>query len=318
MTHLERDWGSPVWRHWLSFLSTAHRLVRYDERGSGLSDRDCPTVGLEEWVGDLERIVDDAGLDRFPLIGLCQGGPVAIAFAARHPDRVSRLILYGTYARGKLRRPRSNTEEAEALIALTRVGWGTSNPAYRRMFTHLFIPGASETQMRWIDHIQATTASPEHAAMVREAKYRIDVTREAARIEVPTLVAHARGDALVPFEEGRALASMIPGATFVPVESSNHILLDHEPAWEELTGALTEFLPTPLDPPGPDLSDLTPREREVLACASGGYDNSEIAARLHLSVRTVERHLSNCYLKLGVSGKAARAAAVARYVRSYG
>lgn len=317
MTHLERDWRSPVWRHWLAFLSDSHSLVRYDERGSGLSDRGEPPVGLEEWIHDLETVVDAAGLQRFPLFGICQGGPVAIAYAARHPERVSHLILYGTYARGKLRRPDADVAEADALIALTKVDWGRSSSAYRRMFTNLFVPGATEAQMMWIDELQRISASPGHAARVREVKYEIDVTDAASAIQAPTLVVHARQDALVPFEEGRHLASTIPQARFVPVGSANHILLENEPAWKEFTDAMTGFLPT-VRPPDDAIEDLSPRERDVLSLIATGADNQSIARALHISVRTVERHLSNSYAKLGVSGKAARAAAAARYARQDG
>jgi pimeloyl-ACP methyl ester carboxylesterase len=153
LTHIERDWNSPVWRHWLSFLGEEHTVVRYDERGSGLSDRVYSSLSLEDWVSDLETVVEASGSENFTLLGLSQGGPFAIAYAARHPDRVNRLVLYGTYARGKLRRepdPR-DVEEANALVALTRTGWGRTNPAFRRLFTTLFIPGATDAQIAWLE-----------------------------------------------------------------------------------------------------------------------------------------------------------------------
>jgi len=227
MTHLDHDATSPVWRHWLRFLSELHTTIRYDERGCGLSDRQYPSISLDDWVGDLETVVDAARVDRFTLVGLCQGGPVAIAYAARHPDRVARLVLYGTYARGRLHRPPMPLarEEASALIALTQVGWGRGNQAFRRLFTNLFIPGGSDEQMAWFDDLQRVSCSAEHAAQARTVKYDLDVTADAVALRVPTLVLLARHDASVPFDEGRHLAALVPEARFVPLDSSNHILL---------------------------------------------------------------------------------------------
>ncbi|HEX2805432.1 MAG TPA: alpha/beta fold hydrolase [Kineosporiaceae bacterium] len=315
MTHLERDWTSPVWRHWLDFLSTEHTVIRYDERGSGLSDREYPHLSLEAWVGDLEAVVDAAGADRFPLLGMSQGGPIAIAYAARHPERVSRLVLYGTYARGRLHRtpnPEAQ-EEAEALVALTRTGWARRNPAFRRLFTTLFIPGGSNEQIAWFDDLQQVSCSPEHAAHSRTVRYSLDVSALAATLAVPTLVLHAREDALVPFSEGRHLASLIPGARFVSLDSANHIVLEDEPAWTEFQSELRGFLPAYSPPAAPAWAALTSREREILDLVADGHGNQSIAAALHLSVRTVERHLSNCYTKLGLTGKGARAGAAARH-----
>lgn len=161
LTHLEFDWESPVWRHWLTELGATHAVVRYDERGCGLSDRDVGDLSLDAWTGDLEAVTEAAGFQRFALLGISQGGPVAIAFAARHPDRVSHLILYGTYARGRNRRdPTSEQrEEADTLASLAKIGWGRANPAFRRVFTNLFIPEATEEQMRWFDDLQRTSTS---------------------------------------------------------------------------------------------------------------------------------------------------------------
>lgn len=314
MTHLERDWTSPVWRHWLEFLSDGYTLVRYDERGCGLSDRECPILTLEAWVDDLATVVDAAGVERFGLLANSQGGPVAIAYAARHPERVAGLVLCGTYARGRfVRDPSARArEEAELLISLTRLGWGQPNPAFRHVFTNLFIPGGSDKQMAWFDELQRASCTGEHAARSREVRYTTDVGDLARTISVPTLVLHARDDALVPFEEGRHLASLIAGARFVPLDSANHILLENEPAWTEFRTELRAFLPVGRSTPPLVDGLLTDRETEVLRLIAEGKDNESIAATMHLSVRTVERHLSNCYAKLGVAGKSARAAAAAR------
>jgi pimeloyl-ACP methyl ester carboxylesterase/DNA-binding CsgD family transcriptional regulator len=319
LTHLELDWESPVWRHWLTGLAERHTVLRYDERGCGLSDRDVEDLSLDARVGDLEAVVEAAGLGRFALLGMSQGGSVAVAYAARHPERVSHLVLFATYARGRLMRDpsRSAREQAQLMISLIRMGWGQDEPAFRRLFTTLFIPDASAEQMEWFDELQRVTTDAETAMRIRHARNHDDVTRDAAEITSPALVLHARDDALVPFSEGRLLATLIPGARFVPLESRNHILLADEPAWEAFRVELSAFLgPAERSPARVGLGELSNREHEVLALVADGLSNEEIAARLFLSVRTVERHLSNIYAKLRVSGKAARAAAAVRFSRS--
>jgi pimeloyl-ACP methyl ester carboxylesterase/DNA-binding CsgD family transcriptional regulator len=318
LTHLEFDWESPVWRHWLVGLGERHTLLRYDERGCGLSDRDVEDVSFEARVADFETVIDATGFEQIALLGLSQGGPVAIAYAARHPERVSKLVLFATYARGRLMRDPSPTarEQAELMISLIRMGWAQNEPAFRRLFTTLFIPEATPEQMEWFDDLQRATTEPETAVRIRHARNHDDVTREATAVTSPTLVLHPTKDALVPFAEGRLLATLVPGARFVPLDSPNHILLADEPAWERFRAELHAFLGADQRPAGDGLPELSPRERDVLALVADGLSNEQIAARLHLSVRTVERHLSNIYVKLRVSGKAARAAAAARFSRS--
>jgi pimeloyl-ACP methyl ester carboxylesterase/DNA-binding CsgD family transcriptional regulator len=321
LTQIDHDWDSPVWRHWLHRLGEHHTVVRYDERGSGLSDRDPPEVSLHAWIGDLEVVVDAAGYDEFCLFGMCEGGMVAVAYAARHPHRVRRLVLYGSYARGRLRReatPRAH-DEAEALVALTRVGWDQPNRAYRRLFTDLVLPEGTAEQRAWFDELQRLTSSPEHAAQCRRVRYAEDVTALAREVTAPTLVLHPRDDAVVPFEEARVLASLIPNAELVPLPSANHILLADEPGFDELTDRLRGFLAPdePVHPAGGTADPLSPRELDVLALVAAGMTNDEIADKLFISVRTVERHLSNLYHKLGATGRAARAAAAAWYSRHH-
>jgi pimeloyl-ACP methyl ester carboxylesterase/DNA-binding CsgD family transcriptional regulator len=318
LTHLEFDWESPVWRHWLEGLAEGHTVIRYDERGCGLSDRNVEDVSLEARVADLEAVIDSAGFDRVDLLGMSQGGTVAVAYAARHPERVNRLVLFGTYARGRLRRDPSpaDREQAELMMSLIRMGWGQGRPGFRRLFTTLFIPDATPEQMEWFDELQRVTADPETALRIRAARNQDEVTDEATRVATPTLVLHPRDDALVPFSEGRLLATLIPGARFVALESRNHILLADEPAWDQFRAELHSFLGTAVETPTADeLSDLSRRELEVLALVAEGLGNEEIAGRLYLSVRTVERHLSNIYAKLRLSGKTARAGAAARFSR---
>ncbi len=315
LTHLEYDWRSPVWKHWLEELARGHRVVRYDERGCGLSDREVDELSLEGFVSDLEAVVDAAQLDRFALLGLSQGGAIAIAYAVRHPERVSHVVLFGGYARGRLRRDLSPEQrEEEALLqSIIRVGWGRPDPVFRRVFTTRFVPGGTAEQLEWFDELQRVSVDPKEAERLRASWSQIDVLDLLDAVDVPTLVAHARGDAVVPFSEGRLLASRIRGARFLPLDGRNHILLEHEPAWPVFLAELREFTGgAALSSPG-SLEALTRREIEVLELVADGLSNEEIAGRLFVSSRTVERHLSNVYAKLGVSGKAARAAAAARF-----
>jgi serine/threonine-protein kinase len=244
LSHLEFDWQSPVWRHWLKELSRYHTLVRYDERGCGLSGWNVEDFTLSAWVRDLEAVVDSLRLDRFPLFGMSQGGPIAIAYALRHPEKVSHLILYGSYARGLSKRDVSThaLEEMEMLLQLVKVGWGKEHAAFRQVFTSLFIPEGTPEQFRWFNELQQISSSPENAARMMSGFYDLDIREEAQKLNVPTLVLHARGDLRVPFVEGRLLASLISGARFVQLESKNHILMETEPAWLRFLKEVREFL----------------------------------------------------------------------------
>lgn len=314
MTHLQHDWDSPLWRHWLDGLATGRTLVRYDERGSGLSDRDVERISLDAWVEDLEAVVDDVGLEQFALLGLSNAGAVATAYAVRHPERVTHLVLCGAFAQGRLRRDPSTRAraEAEALLAMIRVGWGQANPAFRRTFTTLFVPGATHEQMEWFDELQRVSASADTAALMRLAREEVDVSDLLAQVTTPTLVLHAQDDAAVPFEQGRGLASAIPGARFAPLEGRNHVLLADEPAWDEFLEEFDAFLPSLPDDDAVAGEVLTAREVEVLRCVAEGMSNQAIAERLFVSVRTVERHMGNMYGKLGLEGRSGRAAIAAR------
>jgi pimeloyl-ACP methyl ester carboxylesterase/DNA-binding CsgD family transcriptional regulator len=313
MTHIDRDWDSPVWGEWLRALGARFTVVRYDERGCGLSDRNPPALDLDHWVADLEAVAQAAELKRFALLGVSQGGAIATAFAARHPEQVSHLILYGAYCRGQLRRgdPQAS-ENIELAQAVTRLGWGRNNPAFRRIFTSRFIPEGSEEQLAWFDELERLSTTPEMAAQLSLARASVDVTSMASSVQAPTLVLHADGDEAVPFEEGRLLASLIRGATFVPLHGRNHILLSTDTAWPEFLRALDAFSGAEPRPVREDASvQLSERELEVLRLVAKGYSNEDIAARLFLSVRTVERHLNHIYSLLGMSGRSARAAATA-------
>jgi len=316
LTHLEYDWRSPVWRHWLEELGRANTLIRYDERGCGLSDRDPEDLSPEASLADLETVVDAVGLETFDLLGISQSGTTAIEYAVRHPERVHRLVLYGTYLRGRLRRSDAERREGEMLISLARAGWGLpSSPAFRRAFAQLFVPDGTAEQWDWLVELQRASSSAEMAARIRQAHGASDVSDIAGRVTAPTLVLHVRDDAVAPFAEGRLVAATIPGARFVPIDGRNHILLADEPGWARFVAEFRSFIGG-AGPVADEAADqVTDRELEVLRLVTEGMDNETIAARLYLSVRTVERHLSNLYRKLGVSGRSARAAAAARYSR---
>jgi pimeloyl-ACP methyl ester carboxylesterase len=243
MNHLEYEWDSPVWKHWIDEISRHHTFVRYDERGCGLSDWQVPDLSFEAWVRDLETVVDGLAVDRFDLLGISQGGAVAAAYTARHPGRVRRLILFGAFARGwQLRGDERQLEAWKALTKLIRLGWGRDNPSFRQIFTTRFMPDAGAEQMEWFNELQRISSSPESAARLLGEAARIDVQGLLADVHVPTLVFHSEADDVVPFNEGRLLAADIGGARFVPLPSRNHLVLAHEPAWQILVRELGAFL----------------------------------------------------------------------------
>jgi len=243
LSHLDYDWESQVWRHWLRELSSRFRLLRYDERGCGLSDWDVSTFSLDAWVDDLETVVDAAGLDSFPLLGISQGGPVAIAYAVRHPERVSHLILHGAFAQG--RRTRATTSEqrdlANARIDLVRLGWAQPDPTYRAMFLARFLPEATQEQWRAFDELQRRSTSAANAWRFLHAFADIDVTDLAPLVQAPTLILCSRREPDNVFEQSRLLAGLIPGSRLVPLDSANHLLPEQDPAWRQFLRAVDEF-----------------------------------------------------------------------------
>lgn len=244
MSHVDYDWDSPVWAHWLEELTHSHTLIHYDERGSGLSDWNAEDISFEAWVRDLETVVDTIGLRRFPLFAMSQAGAVAVAYAARHADKISGLILHGAYARGWLKRnlTEEQVEEEQLMISLMRVGWGRENPAFRQVFAMQLFPDATSERIRALEEQMRISVSPKNAVRMESEMHRIDVRDLAAQITVPTLVLHSREDEAVPFEEGRLLASLIPRAQFVALESKNHILTKEEPAWQKFVATVRGFL----------------------------------------------------------------------------
>src|SRR5688572_18137645 len=243
LTHLDFEWGSPIWRHWYTALSLHHRLVRYDERGNGMSQRDVPDVSFDTWVRDLETVVDAAGLDRFPLLGISRGGPIAIAYAVKHPERVTHLVLYGAFAAGlnHVGTPQE-LEARRALVSLMRLRWGLNNPAFCKMFTCRFIPEATPEHEQWLDELQRVSTSPENAARLMERDDDIDVRPLLSQVKTPTLVIHCDRDGAVPVEDGRLLAAEIPNARYVSLPGANHLMLEQEPAWSLFLEELGLFL----------------------------------------------------------------------------
>jgi class 3 adenylate cyclase/pimeloyl-ACP methyl ester carboxylesterase len=246
MTHLEFDFESPIWRHLYRELSRDHTLIRYDARGNGLSDRDVEDISFKTFVSDLETVVDAAGLERFALLGISQGCAVSIAYAVRHPERVTRLILYGGYAVGSAKRARSAAEKEQgaAMLTLMRLGWGQENAAFRQLFTSQFIPGGTKEQADWFNELQRISTSPEDAVRNMIANGDVDVSALLAQVSVPTLVMHSRDETRVPFDQGRRLAAGIPGAKFVPLSSRNHLILEDEPAFPRFLQEIRTFLGT--------------------------------------------------------------------------
>jgi pimeloyl-ACP methyl ester carboxylesterase/DNA-binding winged helix-turn-helix (wHTH) protein len=243
LTHLDFEWGSPIWQHWWTELSKHHRVIRYDERGNGMSQRDVPQVNFETWVHDLETVVDAAGLDRFSLLGISRGGAIAVAYAARHPERVSKLILYGAFPVGLYHY--GSPEEIEgrrALISLTRLGWGHHHPAFCRLFTNRFIPNSTPLHENWFDDLQRVSTSGENAARLLDVDSGIDVRPLLPQLRVPTLVVHCDRDQVILPERGRDLAARIPNARYASLPSANHLLLADEPAWEMLLHEFSAFM----------------------------------------------------------------------------
>lgn len=304
MTHLEDEWQSPVWSHWIRFFTDNFRYVRNDERGCGMSDWNVGDLSFERWVEDLEAVVAAAGpQEPFALLGISQGAATCVAYAAKHPERVSRLVLYGGYCRGTLRRGDPDRERLyTAMIDLARLGWGKDNPAFRQVFTSRFIPGGTDEQIGWFNELCRKTASPENAARLLESRAMIDVVAMLEKVRTPTLVLHSRNDDIVPIAEGHILAARIPDAHFIELDSKNHILLEREPAWRRFCDEVLEFMGLKGSSGGEDpaFASLSPREREVLALITEGLANAEIAEHLSISEKTVRNHVSNLFDKLGV------------------
>lgn len=306
LTHLEYEWESPVWKHWIQFFSEHCRFVRSDERGCGMSDWHGGPLTVDHWTGDLESVIEAARpADPVTLLGISQGGAACIQYAIRHPERVARIILYGAYARGAfLRNPPPAVKAYQAMIDLARWAWGSDNPTFRQVFTSRFIPGGSQQQVQWFNELCLKTTTGEIAATLLEARANMNVSDLLPQVRTPTLVLHAREDAVVTIAEGRLLAAGIPGAEFVELDSRNHVLLEHEPAWERFKEEVLAFLRTGHSVRDSAFGALSTRERQVLALMADGLSNTDIAERLNISEKTVRNHASNLFDKLGVWSRA--------------
>jgi pimeloyl-ACP methyl ester carboxylesterase/DNA-binding CsgD family transcriptional regulator len=306
LTHLEYDWDSPVWRHWTQFFAGHYRYVRYDERGCGMSQWDVADVGASRWIEDLTAVIDQAEPSGpIAFLGISQGVAAAIEYTLAHPERVSHLILFGAYAQGiACRGDRDAAKRYEAIIELTRQGWGRDNPVYRQLFTSRFIPGATADQIQWWNDLCRRTASPEMAARLLEARMNVDIAELLPRVTVPTLVLHSRRDEVVPFAQGQMLASGIPSARLVELDSANHVLLETEPAWQRFKDEVLAF--TGAAPQGGDemFASLSVREREILHLLARGLANVDIGRELFISEKTVRNHVTSIFDKLGVSSRA--------------
>ncbi|HEX2198986.1 MAG TPA: alpha/beta fold hydrolase [Burkholderiales bacterium] len=312
LTHLDYQWRSVAWRPWLEALSKRYTLIRYDPRGCGLSDRDVRDLSFDCWVRDLDAVADAVGLDRFSIVGICQGGAVAIEFVGRHPDRVSHLVLHGAYARGKNRRTTiaQEPEKAKVMLEMMQLGWGQEDHSFMRAFATQFQPQGSMEHLRSWCELQRAATSAANAVHLTRVMFDVDVQASAAKVACPTLVIHPERDAAVPVEEGRLLARIIPGARFLQLDSPNHFLLADEPAWSTVLEALQDFLPAASMEDG-SFAELTGRERELLHFLARGLDNHQIAAHLGVSEKTVRNHVSSIFAKLGVESRA-QAVVVAR------
>lgn len=306
ITHLEYDRESPVWRHWIRFLSDHFRVIRYDERGNGLSQHELKELSAADWLADLEDIVAAAKPETpMVLLGISQGACAVIEYTAAHPEQVSHLIIYGGYCKGYAKR--GDPEEIarkQAIVDLARQHWGRPEPAFRRIFTCSFLPEGTEEQLNWFDELLRKSTSPSMASRLIEHRGYADVSRLLPKVSVPTLVLHASKDEVVPITAAQEIAAGIPGAEYIELESRNHILLEHEPAWQRFRDTVLDFTGVRSQAEDALFQALSDREREVLACMVEGLTNIQIGQSLFISEKTVRNHVTHIFDKLGVRTRA--------------
>lgn len=306
LSHLEYEWGNPLWQHWLQFFSTHFRLIRYDERGCGMSEWSDKPLTVQDWCSDLELVIEAARpAGPVNLLGISQGAAACLKYAIQHPDRVARMVLYGGYVHGALRRGDPDERKAYwAMIDLAEVGWSSSNSTFRQLFTSRFIPEGTPEQLHWFNELCARSTGGKVAAALLGSRAVVDCAELLPQVRTPTLVLHARNDAVVPVSEGRILASGIAGAEFVELDSCNHVLLSHEPAWERFCEAVLAFLRPEGVRAENSFAALSAREQEVLSLIVAGLGNARIAEVLGIGEKTVRNHASNLFDKLGVRSRA--------------
>ncbi|HEV8333560.1 MAG TPA: alpha/beta fold hydrolase [Steroidobacteraceae bacterium] len=311
LTHVHHDWESPIWAHWLRFMSERHTLVRYDPRGCGLSQTDVGAFTLEDWVADLEAVVDRLELESFPLFGMSQGGAVAAEYAIRHPERVSQLTLYAPLVTG-WRRTRLDpySQSWRSMQELVLSGWGDENMAFPAMFAHLFLPESTPQMRQWYAELQKKSASKEVASRFMTMLSDLAIFKRLKLIRVPTLVIQIAREQVIDPRSAPGVASEIPGSQFVSIDSRNHILLEDEPGWQEFKHVFARHVPGASAPPRHDaaarerIGQLSQREQKILGEIAKGLNNREIAAGLFISEKTVRNHITSVFDKLGVSSRA--------------
>lgn len=309
LSHLELDRKGPIWEHWFEELCRNRMLIRYDQRGCGLSDREVDDISFEAWVRDLEAVIDELGIEHFSLLGLSQGGPIAVAYAARNPERVNNLVLCGSYTHGAFAEGVHQTEKQKAytLLDMIKFGWGQQNAAFRKVFVNLLMPGGSEEQQNWLAELERQSTNARTAARLWKAFHEIDIRELATQVQNSTMIFHVKNDAMVPFEQGCQLASLIPNAQFIPLEGENHIVQHDEPAWTQIVAELQRFFAHKEDTSYSEIESfykLTNRECEVLNLIARGLNNIQIAEQLFISPKTVRNHATRIFSKLQVHHRA--------------
>jgi pimeloyl-ACP methyl ester carboxylesterase len=310
LTHVHHDWENPILAHWLHFMSARHTLVRYDPRGCGLSQTDVGTIMFDDWVADLEAVVDRLELQTFPLFGMSQGAAVAAEYAIRHPERVSQLTLYAPLVTGWGGRTDPASQKWQAMQQLVLAGWGDENMAFPAMFAHLFLPESSPQLRHWYAELQRKSASKEVASRFMSVLGELNMFRRLKNIRVPTLVIQIAHDHVVDPRSAPGIASEIAGSQFVSIDSRNHILLEDEPGWQEFKSVFARHVPGATAPPRRDaaarerIEQLSQREQRILGEIAKGLNNREIATGLFISEKTVRNHITSIFDKLGVSSRA--------------